>query len=82
MACNHRGMAIMGQKSDCWQCIASRGCPARDVISNVRKGAHAVIRNCVRHIPGFISGCALISGSLFVAPATRALNTPPASEPP
>ena len=28
------------------------GCLPRDVISNVWKGAHAVIRNCVRHIPG------------------------------
>ena len=27
-------------------------CPARDVISNVQKGAHMVIRNCVCHIPG------------------------------
>ena len=49
---NHRGMAIMGRKSNDWQRIASRGCPARDVISNVRKRAHAVIRNRVRHIPG------------------------------
>ena len=49
---NHRGMAIMGWKSNDWQCVANRGCPARDVISNVRKGVHAVICNHVHHILG------------------------------
>ena len=49
---NHRGMAIMGRKSNDWRHIASHGCPAREVLLNVRKGAHAVIRHRVCHIPG------------------------------
>ena len=49
---NHRSMAITGRKSNYCQRIASHGCPAHDVISNVRKGAHAVIHNHVHHIPG------------------------------
>ena len=49
---NHHSMAITERKSNNWQRVTSHGCPARDVISNVQKGAHAVIRNCVRHIPG------------------------------
>ena len=49
---NHRGMATTARKSNHWQCIAIGGCLARNVISNVQKGAHAVLRNCVRHILG------------------------------
>ena len=49
---NHRSMAITGRKSNDCQHIASRGCPARDVIWNIQKGVHAVICNCVHHILG------------------------------
>ena len=45
-------MAITGWKSNDWQRIASHGCPACDVISNIQKGAHVVICNHVHHIPG------------------------------
>ena len=47
----HRGMSIMGWKSNSWQRIANRGCPGHDVISKVQEMAYAVIRSRIRHDP-------------------------------
>ena len=44
--------AIKVQKSNPWQRVASGGCPACDIISNVWKGVHAVLHSRVHHIPG------------------------------
>ena len=69
-------MAIMGWKSNDWQHIASCGCPARDIISNVREGAHAVIRNRVHHIPGVYKRLCPNLGESFCSSGDRSTQIP------
>ena len=80
---NHRGMTITARKSNHWQHIASGGCPACDVISNIRKGVHVVLCNHVRHILGVYKRLRPNPGESFCSSGwPEHLNTPPASESP
>ena len=70
---NHRGMAIMGQKSNVLPVVV-----ARHVMSYRTSGrghTRSYVTVCII-FRGFISSCTLASGSLFVAPATGALKYP------